>query len=95
MVASCCSLIPLPTIRHEDARVKNELVGIIRDLLAGVQRQAGVGVRYIVGIRYGVVDLSPGNLNQDIRRVCIAETLVVLKPVGVRDDNVRRKKVSQ
>ena len=82
-------LIPLPTISREYAHVKNELVGIICHLLAGVQSRSGVGVRY------GVVDFSPGDLDQDRRRVWLAETLVVLDPVGVRDDSVRCVKLGQ
>ena len=58
-------------------------------MLLGVRRQAGVGVRY------GVVDLSPGDLDWDRRRVWLAETLVVLKTAGIRDDSVCHIKVGQ
>ena len=58
-------------------------------MLAGVRRRAGVGVRY------GVVNLSPGDFDRDKRQVWLAETLVVLKPVGVKDDSVHHIKVGQ
>ena len=58
-------------------------------MIAGVRRRSGVGVRH------GVVDLSPGDLDWDRRRVCLEETLVVLEPFGVGYDGVRRIKVGQ
>ena len=58
-------------------------------MLAGIWRRAGVG------IRYGVVNLSPDDLDRDRQQVWLAETLVVLEPVGVRDDSVRLVKVGQ
>ena len=58
-------------------------------MLAGVRRRAGVGVRH------GVVDLSPGDFDWDRRQVWLAETLAVLDPVGVRYDRIRRVKVGQ
>ena len=56
-------------------------------MLADIQRRAGDGVRY------GVVELSPGELNQDRQRLWIMETLVVLEPVGNKYDSVRRVNV--
>ena len=58
-------------------------------MLAELRRRAGVGVRY------GVVNLLPGDLDRDRRRIWIAETLVILEPVDVRDDRVSCVKVGQ
>ena len=75
-------LVPFPTICHENARVEDELVGVVHDLLVVIGSGAGVGVRDCV------INLPPGNLDGDGGCVCLVEALVVHEPVSIRDHGV-------
>ena len=54
----------------------------VNDFLGGVRRGSGVSVRNCV------IDMPPDDLNGIGGGVCLAEALVVCKPVGVGDDSV-------
>ena len=76
------SLVPLPTISSENTCVEHKLVGVVHYLLWRVGCGAGVGVCD------SVIDLMPDNLDGVDGGVCLAEALVVCKPVYVGDDSV-------
>ena len=75
-------LVSLPTIFCENTCIENELVCVVKDLLGGVGR----GTRAVVDDC--VVDLTPYNLEGVSRGVCLAEALVLCKPVDIGDDGV-------
>ena len=75
-------LVPFPTICRKNARVEDELVGVVHDLLVGIGSGAGVD------IRDRIINLPLGDLNGGSGCVCLAEELVVCKTVGVRDHGV-------
>ena len=75
-------LVPLPTISSKNARVENQLVGVFHDLLGQVRCGAGVGVCD------GVIDLTSDDVDGVGGDVCLAEALVICKPVFVGDDSV-------
>ena len=79
-----CPLIPPPRIRREHACVKNELVGVINHLLAGVWRGTGVCVHDCV------IDLpldEPGGISGGLS---LAGEHDVRKEVSVGYDRVHR-----
>ena len=75
-------LVPLLTISIENFCVEHKLVGVFHDLIGKVRCGAGVGVCD------GVIDLTSDDVDGVGGDVCLAEALVICKPVFVGDDSV-------
>ena len=74
----CSPLVTLPKISCKHARVEDELVCIVDNLLGGVGRGS------IVSERDCVIDMTPDNLDGVGGIVCLTEVLVVYRPVCIR-----------
>ena len=70
-------IVPLSTIIHEHARVKNDLVSVINHLFSGLRHGVGVGLRNCV------IYLPLDDLNGVGGSVRLAEALIVRNLVRV------------
>ena len=78
----CRPLVLLLTISRKHARVENELVYIVNNLLGGVGRVS------VVRVRNCVIYLTLDNIDGVGGGVCLMQELVVCEPVRVGNHGV-------